>query len=152
MADPTAPVLVTPEDYASVFGNVLVFVFTVPTDADNHDLVFRVELDTNSVINESSSDYKKYESRYFKSNGLWEVKDNGTYITMASGGISSSYYGADARCTLMKQRNVSTYPERNTRWYWKISASDNINCAVFNKVVYAQAVFCGRIGAGGYNF
>lgn len=145
MANPSVPSLIAPVNEARVYGNVLVFVFTVPTDIDNQSLVFRIEIDRVNPPVSSSSYYKVNESRLAfdkKSNGHWQVDDGtGTYIDMSTGGVSPSYYGRNARVTIRKQ-DTSNYPDSLNNWFWRISASDNITCAVFNKAVFGQNVFC----------
>jgi len=136
--------LLKPINHNSVTGNVLIFTWTVPTDTENKKLVFKVELDTVSPISSSNTNYKKYESRLVDNanQGMWQVKNgSGTYITLPSGGIDSTYYGRDARCILRKQ-NDYVYPDLNTTWYWQISASNGISqLSVFNVAIFAQNSF-----------
>jgi len=145
MADPTSPTLLTPADSASIIGNVLVFTFTTPSDSDNDKLVYRVEMDTNAVINSGSANYKLYESRLTvnqSTHGKWEVDNgSGTYIEIPTGGMASTYYGNTARITVRKQE-VSSYPDVNTTWYWRIGASDGmLDAPVFNQVCFGQCRF-----------
>jgi hypothetical protein len=145
MANPGSPTLVTPANEAFVVGNVLVFVFIVPSDDDNQRLVFRVEMDTVNPPSSSNINYKVNESRFAndnKTHGRWEVKDGSDmYVPMPTGGISSDYYGRDARVTIRKQDTLN-YPNLLGNWYWRISASDSITCATFNRAVFGQKVFC----------
>jgi len=145
MATPGSPTLISPADQASVVGNVLQFVFTVPTDDDNNTLVFRIQLDTINPPSSSNPNYKVNESRYGadkKTHGKWEVKDgSGNYIDMPTGGVGSTYYGRDARVTIRKQDTVN-YPDLLTDWYWRISASDQmISPVLYNIAVFGQSVF-----------
>lgn len=146
MANPGNPTLVTPSNNAFVVGNVLVFVFIVPSDVDNQTLVFRIEIDRVNPPVSSSSYYKVNESRLawdFKTYGHWQVDNGlGTFIDMPTGGVGTSYYGRNARVILRKQDTVN-YPDTLNDWYWRISASDNLTCAVFNIAVFGQKVFCG---------
>jgi hypothetical protein len=145
MAAPSNPILITPNDQTLLIGSALVFVFTVPFDDDNNLLVFKLELDTNNSISSSSLNYKMHESRLAvdkKINGRWEVQDGaGVYISMMSGGVGSSYYGRNAKVIIRKQ-DTAKFPNIETTWYWKISASDLLNVTpVFNRVVFGQGVF-----------
>ena len=145
MANPTNPILLTPADESTIYGNVLVFTFTTPSDSDNEKLVFRVELDTNNPINSGSPNYKVYESRLSqdaKIHGTWEVDNGiGTFIAIPTGGMPSTYYGNTARVKIRKQ-NVVSYPNLNSIWYWRIGASDAmIHPPVFNQVIFAQCRF-----------
>jgi len=142
---PNNPVLSTPVDQSYLFGTILTFVFTVPSDIDDNKLVFNLELDINNPINSSSSYYKTCQSRFNNgtTNGKWEVQDGvGTYVTLPTGGIDSSYYGRTAKVTIKKQLTTQ-FPNIETIWYWRIGASDLLaGCQVFNRVVFAQGVFC----------
>jgi hypothetical protein len=145
MANPGIPILLDPLNESVVVGNVIVFTFSVPSDLDNQQLVFRIELDTVNPPSVLSSNYKVNESRYAedkKSNGRWEVKNSsGVYIELPTGGVDSSFYGRDARVFLRKQDTLN-FPDSLSDWYWKISASDNLTCAIFNIAVFGQKVFC----------
>ena len=129
MADPNAPTLSTPIDGAGIEGNVLVFVFVVPTDSDNDKLVFHLEMDTNNPINTGSANYVSHESRLaadLQTNGKWEVKNaGGTYIALPTGGVDSTFYGRDAKVTIRYQ-DTTDYPWTDTTWYWRMSAGDGI--------------------------
>jgi hypothetical protein len=144
MGTPGTPTLLTPLNASEIIGNALVFTFTIPLDPDNDKLVFRIELDTNNPISSSSTNYKKYESRFSndkKTQGNWEIKDGSNYITMPTGGASSTYYGNEARITILKQ-DAYDYPNVKTTWYWRISASDALlRLPIFNQVIFGQAVF-----------
>ena len=144
MATPTSPVLLTPSNNATVHGNVLIFTFTVPTDTDNDGLVFRIELDTNSPINPLSSHYKVNESRFamdLKTHGKWEVNNSSVWEIIPTGGLSSDYYGKEAKITIRKQDTVN-YPDISGYWYWQISASDNmITEPIYNQVIFGQCIF-----------
>ena len=143
MANPNPPVLLTPANSSKVIGNVLIFTFTIPTDSDNDKLVFRVEMDTNNPIDSGSLDYKKYESRLIanENQGRWEIKDGSNYIPMPSGGVSSTYYGNEAK-VYIRQQEVYSYPSLNGTWYWRVSASDNIGLhPLFNQAIFAQVIF-----------
>jgi len=169
MAAPTSPVLVTPDDKASVVGNVIQFLFTVPSDTDNDLLVFRIELDTLNSFSPSNPNYKVSESRFAedkKTNGHWQVKQHKTfgensifgaevifgegtvsacegvsnYIDIPPAGIGSSYYGKNAR-VILRQQDTSCFPTTESKWYWRISASDGLNSpALFNQFIFGQAV------------
>jgi hypothetical protein len=145
MANPSSPSLLTPSNESLVYGNVLVFVFVVPTDTDNQSLVFRVELDTVNPPSSSNPNYKVNESRLAlnkKTNGHWQVKNGvGTFIDMPTAGVDSSFYGRDARVTIRKQ-DTSNYPNSLNNWFWRISASDNVSCSLFNRAVFGQNMFC----------
>lgn len=152
MANPTSPILQTPSDNLEIIGNVLVFTFTASSDADNNLIVFRIELDTTNPINPLSDDYIKFESGVVGENGfflygdfypsgilndkeyilnstntggesfdIWEFADTGEPIPVE--GIGPSDYGKTIRVKLRLQEVVS-YPNINTKWYWRISASD----------------------------
>jgi len=140
MADPGTINLLSPADDIIIIGNVLVFTFIVPTDTDYDKLVFRVELDTNTTIDPSHTDYKVNESRL--SQGKWYVKNGvGVYVDMPSGGVDSTYYGNDAKIVL-RQQEVLAYPDRKTAWYWRIGAADGMSTShLFNQVIYGQARF-----------
>lgn len=145
MADPGTPTLISPSSGATVVGNVIVFEFTVPSDTDNNNLIFQIELDTNSTISTSSGDYKKAESRFAydtKAYGKWEVKNaGGTYIAIPTGGVTSTYYGNDARVSLRSQ-DTSIFPDSETTWYWRIGVSDDMGLnPVYNQVIFGQAIF-----------
>ena len=145
MAYPNPPILVSPPNESIVIGNVIVFVFTVPSDADNNTLVFRVELDITNPPNAAHTHYKVNESRFandLKTNGNWQVQDSGSnFIHMPTGGIGSEYYGRDARVFIRKQDTVN-YPDIDGAWYWRISAGDGMGHPVlFNRAIFAQAVF-----------
>jgi hypothetical protein len=145
MSTPSSPTLISPSNQANVVGNVLEFVFTIPTDNDSDLLVFMIELDTLNPPNISNTNYKANESRLSldkKTNGKWEMKDgSGNYIDMPTGGVSSDYYGRDARVTL-RQQDTSNYPNLLTNWYWRIKCSDQmINPPVYNRVIFSQCVF-----------
>ena len=145
MADPNAPTLSTPLDAAGIEGNVLVFVFTVPSDSDNDILVFQLEIDTNNPINTGSANYLQHESRLatdLQTNGKWEVKNaGGTYIALPTGGVDSTYYGRDAKVTIRLQ-DTSDYPNIDTTWYWRIGAGDGMSTSpVYNQAVYAQVIY-----------
>jgi len=152
MANPTAPVLQTPSDSVDIIGNVLVFTFTASSDTDNNLIVFRLELDTNNPINSLSPNYIKYESGVVGENGfflygdleypgilndteyllnststggesfdVWEFADTGDPVPVE--GIGPSDYGKTIRVKIRLQE-VEDYPNLNTNWYWRISASD----------------------------
>jgi len=145
MASPSAPTLLTPTNSAKVIGNILIFTFTVPTDTDNDKLVFKVEFDTNSVINPLSPNYKYNESRLSadqKVHGKWEAKnDSNVWVTLPTGGIDSTFYGNDARLTLRKQ-DCNGYPNSSEVWYWQMLCSDNMGQnPVFNQCIFAQVRF-----------
>jgi len=145
MATPSSPTLITPANDAVVVGNVLVFVFSVPSDDDSDSLVFRLELDTVDPPSSSNTNYKINESRYSsnqKTHGKWEVKNgSGNYIVMPSGGVKSDYYGRDAKVTI-RLRDTVNYPALNTDWYWRISASDAMMYPpVYNKVIYGRTEY-----------
>ena len=147
MANPTAPILVSPSDMTLVIGNHIVFVFVVPSDTDNDILVFRIELDTNNPPSSSSGSYKVNESRFshnLKTNGNWQVKNSGgSYVQMPTGGVDSTYYGRDARVIIRKQ-DTPNFPDINGMWYWRISAGDGmLQAPIFNKVIFGQAIFGG---------
>jgi hypothetical protein len=150
MTTPGNPSLISPSNLTPVFGNIIVFSFTVPTDADNDKLVFRLEIDTNSPIDINSARYKFYESRFAldkRTYGKWQVKDSGgNWIDLPIGGVDSSFYGRDARIIIRKQE-AETFPDVEGNWYWRISASDGmLRNPVYNRVVFGQAIF-GDIGA-----
>jgi len=135
MADPTTPSLQTPADMAEVTGNVLEFVFTVPTDSDSDNLVFMLELDTNAIINDANPNYLFYESRLStdqRIHGRWEVKDGGgDYIDIPTWGVDTEFYGRDARVTIRKEEVTQGYPTLNSTWYWRIAVGDRVR-GVFN--------------------
>ena len=145
MASPGTPTLISPSNNSTVVGNVINFVFTVPSDADSDTLVFRLELDRVSPPTTSSSYYKICESRLagdLKTNGNWQVKDSGgNYIQMPTAGITSSFYGREAKVSIRKQ-DTTCYPDSENVWYWRISAGDGMqHPVVFNRAIFAQAIF-----------
>lgn len=144
MADPTSPTLISPLNEAKVIGNVLEFHFNVPTDTDNDKLVFMVEMDTNSVINTESANYKKWESRLSTDNkvqGTWTVKNGSTWETLPTGGVGSAYYSFEAKTIIVKQQ-VSSYPNTNTIWYFRVKCSDAaLLNPVYNQVIAAQTIY-----------
>lgn len=142
MADPTPPVLLTPYNRSHIVGNVLIFTFTVPTDADNSKLIFRIEFDTNSTINSSNPNYKVNESRFPNNNGNWQVKNaSNIFIQMPTAGVGSVYYGKEAKI-ILNQKYTNNYPNIDTKWYWRVSASDKMGPhAIFNQTIFATAGF-----------
>jgi hypothetical protein len=138
------PTLISPIESSLVYGTALTFVFSVPSDTSNKQLVFRLELDTNSTISSTNVHYKKVESRFAqdkKVNGKWEVKNGvGSYIAMPTGGVILDYYGNDAKVTIRKQDTIQ-FPDVETTWYWRISASNMLLDSIYNIAVFGQSVF-----------
>ena len=134
MADPTTPGLQTPADAANVTGNVLEFVFTIPSDADSDNLVFMLELDTNAVIDSGNADYKSYESRLSTDQGIhgrWEYYTGSAWVEMPTWGVDLEFYGNNARVTIRKEEVTQGYPTLNTIWYWRVAVGDRVR-GVFN--------------------
>jgi hypothetical protein len=137
MANPTAPVLSSPISGVIIADNTPTLSFVVPSDTDNDNLVFRVELDTNNPVNPSSSDYKKYESRLGQ--GVWQYWD-GDLLQMPTAGLGPAHYGTDATFTV-----PSTGRLRNSTWYWKVCVSDELGCCKFDQGVFGQKKFCSGV-------
>jgi len=139
MATPSAPVLVRPTSGVKINDNTPTLVFNVPTDADNDNLVFEVEMDTATPINPSSTDYRKFESR--SGEGVWQYWNGSTYVEMPSAGMPSSFYGSEAIFTVS---NVSRL--RNAFWYWQVRVSDQLDCGKFGTAsTFAQKKFCAGV-------
>jgi len=135
--------LTSPANNSLAVGNVIKFVFTVPSFSGT--LVFRIELDMKSEPISDSLRYKKNESRYSTDNkvyGKWEVKNgSGNWIEMTTAGLDTSFIGRDARVTLRKQ-DTTQYPDQDGTWYWKISAGNGmVNNGLYNQVIFGQAIF-----------
>jgi hypothetical protein len=135
MANPGVPILNSPIQAVIVNDNTPSLNFTVPSDPDNDNLIFQVELDTNNPINPSSSDYKKFESRL--SEGAWQYWKNGEFIDIPTAGLRSTDYGSDAIFTIPNIHRL-----RNALWYWKVSVSDEMTCVKFNQGIFSQKKFC----------
>ena len=56
-------ILQDPIESKIVYGNVLVFSFTIPTDTENKPLSFKLELDVVDPPVNSSGDYRDYRKR-----------------------------------------------------------------------------------------
>jgi len=137
MANPTVPVLNSPIAGVKIADNTPALNFTIPSDTDNNNLVFQIELDTNNPISQVSSDYKKFESRLQQ--GVWQYWNGSSYVDIPSGGIRSIDYGKDAVFTVPNINRL-----RNSIWYWKVSASDQMGHVLFGTTAtFAQAIFGG---------
>ena len=119
MADPGVPTLINPISGVQISDNTPTLSFTIPTDADNDNLVFQAELDTHNPIQTGSSDYLKYESRLGEGN--FEYYNGSSFVSMPTGGVDSSAYGQTAKVTVPVSDTL-----RNDTWYWKISVSDSM--------------------------
>jgi hypothetical protein len=132
MANPSNPILNQPINAILIADNTPTLSFTIPSDADNNNLVFMIELDTQNPINPLSTDYKKFESRL--DNDSWQYWNGNNFATIPTGGINSSAYN---------QEGLFTVPAslRNAVWYWKISTSDKAGPAYFDQPYFEQAIF-----------
>jgi hypothetical protein len=133
MANPNEPILNQPINDITIVDNTPTLSFTIPSDADNNTLVFRAELDTQNPINPLSSDYRAYESR--NQQGLWQYWNGSAFVEIPPVGIGSAAYNAEGHFTVPNSL-------RNAHWYWQISASDQLNCTLYNEGTYNQKRYC----------
>jgi hypothetical protein len=124
MADPGIPILINPINGEQIADNSPTLSFIIPTDADNNNLVFKVELDTNNPIQPASGNYLKYESRLQE--GAWRYDNGSGFVEMPAAGVGSAFYGNTAMITIPVSDKLS-----NNTWYWKISVSDQLGTVKF---------------------
>lgn len=73
-------------------GNAPYFYFTIPSDPDNNNLHFEIQVDfsgdfTSPILNKASK----------PDQAGWEYYNGSSWVAIPSGGVSSTYYGNQAR-------------------------------------------------------
>ena len=105
MALPGLPTLIEPQDSATIYDSQPSFVFTIPTDTDNNNLHFKLQIDIVNTfdsgnlrayesINSSLGIYNQFiwnQSIYSASSigdySLWEYFDGANWQNMGSIGV-----------------------------------------------------------------
>jgi len=137
MAQPGQPTLIEPQDAVSIYDSQPTLTFTIPSDADNDNLYFKVETDTVNTFD--SPNLRSYETlNQVTDNSIWEYFDGSNWQEMTVNGVPSSAYGNSARVTL-------PFPARlfAGQWYWRVSVADAIasQSGTYNQFIWNQSYF-----------
>lgn len=124
MANPGTPTLISPISGVQITDSTPTLSFTIPSDSDNDDLIFQVELDTHNPLQTASSDYLKLESRFGV--GSWQYDTGSGFNDVPTGGIGTTAYNKTGTVTVPVAEAL-----RNDIWYWKISVSDQLTTGLF---------------------
>jgi len=167
MADPTKPILLDPTGGQKVYGNVIVMTFTVPTDADNDPLAFKLEMDVWDPPLASSPEYRSYESRFAYSrddgHGTWQVQTiDGCWIDFNTlyvvndielneqvQTLNGAYYRFwmeslaeyDNARIILTEKHATEYPTSNINLYYRVLVTDEIAASpTFSTVKFGQGL------------
>ena len=137
MASPGQPTLIEPQDSATIYDSQPTVVFSIPSDADNDNLYFKIEVDTVNTFD--SGNLRSYETlNQDTDKSVWEYFDGADWQEMTASGVPSSAYTNSARVTLPFAARLFA-----GQWYWRISVADSIAAAsgTYNQFIWNQAYY-----------